>query len=230
MEIVALIPARGGSVRVKNKNLSKIGEMSILARKIIQLKQAGINKIYVGSEDSAILTEAERFGGIPVERDPVACDESCSSANDMIRDFVKRVDGDVAVWAHCTNPFLYASHYQGAIDLYQKEVLENRRYDSLMSVTKIQSHMWNEGRQPENYDPWKKTHTLAKDLPPVYFQDGGIFIQTLENFRSNSYFFGRKPCFYEIDYISSFDINFPNELEMANLIYSGLDVSNEFEY
>lgn len=230
MEVVALIPARGGSVRVKNKNLLQMGGLSLLARKIIQLKGAGVDKVYVGSDNLDILKESEKFGAIPIERDPVACDESRSCANDMIKDFVERITGDIAIWAHCTNPFLYSSHYINALEEFQDKVINANIFDSLLSVTKIQSHMWNEKKQPENYNPWAKTHTLAKDLAPVYFQDGGIFIQKLQDFRANSYFFGTRPYLYEVDYISSFDINFPEEVEMANLIFHGLDKKNEFNY
>jgi CMP-N,N'-diacetyllegionaminic acid synthase len=228
LDVIALIPARGGSVRVKNKNLAILGELSLIARKVVQLKKAGIDKVYVGSDSLEILEEAERFGAIPIMRDPVACDESLSNANAMIADFANRVDGDIAIWAHCTNPFLYSKHYADALEMFKQKVIATKIYDSLISVTKIQSHMWNAEQRPENYNPWAESHTLARDLQPVYFQDGGIFIQNLSDFKMNSYFFGKNPYLYEVDYISSFDINFPEELEMANVISNGLDAKNDF--
>jgi CMP-N-acetylneuraminic acid synthetase len=222
MKIVALVPARCGSKRIESKNLQLIGGTSIVERKVGQLRQAKlIHEVYVGSDGKAILDAGVRAGAIPVMRDPVACDEAVSPANVMIADFVKRVEADVIVWAHCTNPFIYGEQYDAAIERFLAN--ENQGYDSLLSVTKIQSHMWNHHGFPCNYNPYGPRHTLARELEPVYFQDGGIFIQHAADFRRNSYFFGRRPFLYQLDAMTGFDINTPDELEMARLIQPLMD-------
>jgi CMP-N-acetylneuraminic acid synthetase len=227
-EVVALIPARAGSVRVKNKNLMLLNGGTLIARKIKQLKDAGIFRVYVGSDSNQILEEAEKNGAIAVHRDPNACDESKSSANEMIRDFSGRVEGGVAIWAHCTNPFVYGKHYIEALKNFYNLIEKSKQYDSLLSVTKIQSHMWSDQKKPINYNPWSERHTLAKDLKPVYFQDGAIFIQKLIDFQSNNYFFGKKPHLFELDYLSSFDINFPEDLRLAEILVEKMDIINQF--
>ncbi len=225
-KISALVPARSGSVRVDGKNLREIQGLPLVGRKVMQLAQSKyIDKIYVGSDSLRILEVAERFGAIPVMRNPLACDESMSPANVMIGDFVNRVEGDLVVWAHCTNPFLYAHHYDIAIMKFL-EVYDE--FDSLMSVIKIQSHMWNKYGFPVNYNPHAKSHTLAKDLDPFYFQDGGIFIQKMEDIRRNSYFFGKKPYLIEHDFFDSFDLNTETDFQYANLLSKAMDEKWEF--
>ncbi len=228
-QVVALIPARSGSVRVTNKNLKTLNGITLLERKILQLKGAGIHKIYVGSDSIEYLELAESRGAIPVKRDDIACDESRASANDMISDFCSRINEDaIALWAHCTNPFIYSEMYMDALKTYC-DVCEWNNFDSLLSVYKVQSHMWGNDLKPLNYDPYLPTHTLAKDLVPVYFQDGGIFIQDLAKMKANSYFFGRKPYLYELDPISSYDINTEDELDVAELISGALDHKYGFD-
>ena len=219
--VSAFIPARGGSVRVPNKNLEVVGGCSLLARKIVQLKQAGILTIYVGSDSQDILVEAERFGATPILRDIDACDERKSSANDMIRDFLARANAEHVLWTHCTNPFIYSDIYKKAVDLYFHAI--NEGFDSIISVTKIKSHMWSKHGFPLNYNPYAEKHTLAKDLDPVYFQDGGFFMQPYLNAIENSYFFGRRPYLFVVDSINGFDINTPNELEIAKKLSNCMD-------
>lgn len=225
---IALIPVRAGSKRVENKNLAVVGGITLLERKIIQLQEADITEIYVGSDSEEYLKIAKNRGAIPIRRDDRACDESVASANQMISDFSSRIDGDkIALWCHCTNPFIYSSIYRDALNVFLEKFNANK-YDSLISTFKVQSHMWNENFTPANYDPYKEKHTLAKELSPVYFQDGGIFIQKLSEMKLNSYFFGAKPYLYEIDYINSLDINTVDELKMATLIAPILDRANNF--
>lgn len=177
--------------------------------------------VYVGSDSTEILEETENHGAVPIRRDEDACDEHVSSANQMIGDFVKRISADHIIWAHCTNPFIHAEICQTAIDLYFNNLPADK--DSLISVTKIQSHMWNEFFYPSNYNPEAPTHTLTKDLAPVYFQDGGFFIQPYRQALANSYFFGRRPFLFEVDPIIGFDINKLSDLDMARVLATALD-------
>jgi len=197
MKIAALIPARSGSIRVRDKNSRLLGKYPLLGRKIKQLQSSKVDEIFLGSDDSSYLAIAERFGATPILRSDFACDESVSTSNDMIADFTARIpdDFDIIMWVHCTNPFLYARHYDAALELFQKNVPS---YDSLLSVQKVQNHMWKNESSPLNYNPWGSAHTLARNLQPVYFQTGGIFIQWAQNIKKNHYFFGDKPGLYFI--------------------------------
>jgi CMP-N-acetylneuraminic acid synthetase len=227
-EFIALIPVRSGSKRVPNKNLSIVGGLSLLERKIKQLQNVGIKKIYVGSDSKDYLQVALNSGAIPIARANSACDESIASANQMICDFSLRVEGKYAIWCHCTNPFIYSQIYSDAIDTFIDKCIVQKNYDSLISVYKIQNHMWNHEFRPVNYDPKLSTHTLAKNLDPVYFQDGGIFIQELRKMQINSYFFGTSPYLFEIDYLNGFDINTQEDLRAAQILSEALD--KEFSF
>lgn len=226
MKIVALIPARAGSVRVLNKNLRILNGKTLIERKVLQLLSSGcIDEVYVGSDSEEILAVAEKSGATPIKRDDLACNEAVSPANVMIGDFAKRVSGDVAIWAHCTNPFVYGRHYKDAIDVFLSNL---SKHDSLLSVTKIQSHMWNRFGFPVNYNPYAESHTLAKNVDPFYFQDGSIFIQKLSGFLENSYFFGRTPFLMELDFPYCFDINTVDEMDMAGAFVEYLDKKENF--
>lgn len=227
MKVAALIPARSGSVRVTDKNVRVLGKYPLLARKIKQLQSGRIDEVFLGSNDPNYLGIAEEYGATPILRSDFSCNEEEASANDMIADFVKRIpeDFDVIVWAHCTNPFLFGRHYDAAITLFQEN---SDSFDSILSVQRVQNHMWASEGKPVNYNPWSETHALAKSLEPVFFQTGGIFIQWATNMKENSYFFGEKPKFIIHDEIESTDIDTELDFLIAENLVQLIDEKENF--
>ena len=65
MNIVGLICARGGSKGIKNKNLLKINNISLVGRSILQAKKCSlINKIYISTDSTKIAEVAKRYGAL----------------------------------------------------------------------------------------------------------------------------------------------------------------------
>jgi|SaaInlStandDraft_3_1057020.scaffolds.fasta_scaffold49638_2 CMP-N,N'-diacetyllegionaminic acid synthase len=216
-EVSAVIVARAGSIRVPNKALREINGESLIVRKIKQLKLVpSIDRIIVGSDSDDILDVASAYSVETVKRPDLYCDERISSANDMIGNMCSLIDTDVVVWAHSTNPFLSPDSYEEAINQYFRKIQQG--YDSLLSVAAFQEHLWDDKFNTVNYDPYLEKHTLGKDLPKFYVQDGGIFIQDHKQMLDNSYFFGNKPFLYEIPECEYFDINTLQDLKVANAL------------
>jgi CMP-N-acetylneuraminic acid synthetase len=69
-DIYCLIPARGGSKRLKNKNLLPLGGKPLLAHSVEQALAAGVfSRVVVSSEDPRILEAARRAGAEPHVRE-----------------------------------------------------------------------------------------------------------------------------------------------------------------
>lgn len=210
MKISAIIVARKGSVRIKSKSLSILDDETLIARKVRQLKACKlIDEVIIGSNSHEMLEEGERCGAIPVLREEFFCDESRASANDMLWDMASKVETDLIVWTHCTNPFLSTETYDRAVQTYLDNLPE---YDSLLSVLAMQEHLWGPDKVPLNYNPWAPRHQPARELPTYYMQDGGIFIQPREAMLKNRYFFGEKPFLFEIPKEEFCDINDEQDL------------------
>lgn len=217
MKIAALVPVRAGSKRIPNKNLAKLNNESLVARKVRQLKASTVlTDIYVGTDSLELAQEAEGAGATVVMRDPVCCDEEQASANMMIADFVRRINADIVIWVHVTNPFVEAETYDAALKLFIEK--EQKSFDSLISVLAMQEHLWTPNYYPLNYNPYKERHTLAKELPAYYKQTGAFFIQRHQDMKNNSYFFGKHPYLFKTTELESIDINTPYDLNMANVM------------
>jgi CMP-N-acetylneuraminic acid synthetase len=219
MKVAALVPVRKGSTRIPNKNLALLGDETLLGRKLRQLKQCtAITDIYVGTDGDELASEADKYGVNVVYRDPVCCDESQASANMMIADFVRRVDCDIVVWVHITNPFVESATYDSAVIEFAKK--QTIGFDSVMSVLELKEHLWTPNYYPLNYNPYKERHTLAKDVPSYYKQTGAFFIQPHAAMKNNSYFFGKRPYLYKTTELEAIDINTPFDLNLARAICS----------
>lgn len=217
MKIAALVPVRAGSKRIPNKNLAKLNNESLVARKVRQLKASTVlTDIYVGTDSLELAQEAEGAGATVVMRDPVCCDEEQASANMMIADFVRRINADIVIWVHVTNPFVEAETYDAALKLFIEK--EQKSFDSLISVLAMQEHLWTPNYYPLNYNPYKERHTLAKELPAYYKQTGAFFIQRHQDMKNNSYFFGKHPYLFKTTELESIDINTPYDLNIANVM------------
>lgn len=222
-EITAIIVGRKGSVRIPSKSMLILGNETLIERKIHQLQKCkNINRIVFGSNSEEMLSIAKKAGAEIVVRPEYFCDEKKASANDMIKNMMDLVKTDIVIWTHCTNPLLSSNTYDNAISEF---LLRYPKNDSLLSVTKLQEHLWKEDRKtPLNYNPYAPNHTPARDLPPYYMQDGGIFIQPYEQMKRNNYFFGKTPFLFEIPKDEFLDINEIKDYLLAKAIldYSSL--------
>lgn len=217
MEITAVVVARKGSVRIKSKSMLELGGRSLIERKILQLKATRqIHRVVFGSDCGQMRSIARAAGAEVVERGAYFCDESRASANEMIGEMMSLIRTDVVVWAHCTNPLISAHTYDAAISAFLSNI---PRYDSLCSVVELREHLWcGDKHTPLNYNPYASRHTPAKALPPLYMQDGGIFIQPYAQMKANSYFFGKKPYLFEIPKEEFLDINEMRDYLLARAI------------
>lgn len=219
MQKTAVIVAKGYSARLPVKNSLPFGGLSLLSHKIQQLLSCEfVDEVVVGTNCDILANDAEKHGAKIVRRDEYHCDESLCSANEMIADMCRKIKTDVVIWAHCTNPLVKPNTYDRAI----QEFLKPGNHDSLASVTEVREHFWKNG-EPFNFDPWGPRHVLAKNIEPLYKQNGAIFIQHHHNMLSNSYFYGKKPILFPLDEIESVDINTKAEYHYAlSLLENGL--------
>lgn len=215
-EVTAVIVARKDSVRVKSKATLELDGETLIQRKIRQLKACKlVDRVVFGSNCDEMLLLACESGAEIVKRPEYYCDETKASANDMIDNMCSLINTDIVLWAHCTNPLISSYTYDDAIQTFLQN---NQRFDSLLSVVELKEHLWGENKMPLNYNPYAAIHVSAKNLPPYYMQDGGIFIQPYTQMKSNKYFFGKKPYLYQIPEDEFLDINYWRDYLLAKAI------------
>lgn len=150
MSIIAIIPVREGSTRLKNKNMAPFAGTNLLINKINQLKQVQeIDKIVVSSDSEKMLTMAKNQGVSTHKRAIEYCDEKTKTFGEVVAHICNSVQGDDILWATCTAPLVFPKHYREAIALYHQALKDG--YDSLVSMERFKRYLWDE-QGPVNYE------------------------------------------------------------------------------
>ncbi len=216
-KVTSITVCRKDSVRIKDKWASLVGDKNLVERKVDTLKKCNcIDEVIVGSNVLDIQELCSKKNIVHYWRDEYYCDESLCTANEMIYDMCTKVDTDVIVWAHCTNPLVSSGTYDKAVRIFLEKELEG--YDSVISVDLVKEHLWTTNRKPLNYNPYAESHVLSSDLPPLFKQNGAIFIQRKKDFVQNKYFFGKNPYLMILEESESLDVNDVIDLKIANIL------------
>jgi len=181
---VALIPARSGSERVRDKNIRPLAGHPLLAYAIATAGQAGIFDRVVCSTDSGKIAEvAQRYGAeVPFLR-PTELATATSPDIEWITHALDRLEEHYDLFAivRATNPF----RGPGVLRRGFEQLLATPEADSIRAVELVKQHpgkMWIvEGKtmrpllEQEHLDvAWHAGQYQA--LPPVYVQNSSLEI------------------------------------------------------
>jgi CMP-N-acetylneuraminic acid synthetase len=116
---------------------------------------------------------------------------------------------------HSTNPLIQ----QGTISSAIRAFTENYpAYDSLFSVTRLQTRLWDQLGRAINHNPAILLQT--QDLPPVYEENSCIYMFTRANLISRRNRLGERPMMFEVDAAEAWDIDEELDFLIADLILS----------
>ena len=212
-KVTAVIPVRGGSQRLKNKNLRLIGGESLLARKIRILKECScVGDIVVNSDSDEMLKVAEKMGVAAVKRDAEYA-TSETSTNDAIWNVLSNAPGDHVMWAQVTSPLLSSERIDLFINTYFDKLKDG--YDSLTTYKPLKEYIWDE-KGPVNYE--KGRHVNSQDLPLYKALTFSVMIIGRELAVKNRYYIGENRYFVEVTREEAVDIDDGEDLYTANCL------------
>ena len=209
----AIIPARSGSMRVKNKNIRPFADSNLLTIKIEQLKQIKrLDGIIVNSNDDEILDIAKSLGVETVKRDAFYASNSVS-INDVYVNQAENCNSDYIMHCTCTNPLLEIKTINEMIDFF----FENQdKYKSVNSAHQIKEFMWLDGA-PINYKVEKMPR--SQDLPDILGLNFAVNILSKESLIENRNVISTKPYLYKISDIEAVDVDWEVDFEFAEFLY-----------
>nr|WP_302305388.1 acylneuraminate cytidylyltransferase family protein [Ruthenibacterium lactatiformans] len=206
MNLTALIPVREGSRRLRNKNIAPFAGTNLLINKIRQLKSVPeISRIVVSSDSDLMLQMAETEGVEIHRREAIYADDISLPFGEVVKYICESIEGDHVLWATCTSPLVFPYHYRRAIRRYQHVVVEDQKFDSLVSFEVLKRFIWNE-EGPINYG-LGLNHITSQNLPPLYLMTDGIMIAPRQEMIAWKYFHGANPYRFIVDKRTSIDID-----------------------
>jgi CMP-N-acetylneuraminic acid synthetase len=217
---VGLVPMRHHSERVPGKNY-RLFAGEPLYRRIIRslLSSRVIDEVLIDTDSPEIMEDAGRvFPAVRVIDRPAHLREGHIPMNEVLLHDVTQIEGDYYLQTHSTNPLLRAETIQRATETF----LEKRAdYDSLFTVTKILTRLWDADGRPVNHDPEVLLRT--QDLPPIYEENSNMYIFTRQNLERRRNRLGVRPMMFEVDRVEAMDIDTELDFRVAEFLFMHRD-------
>jgi CMP-N-acetylneuraminic acid synthetase len=135
--------------------------------------------------------------------------------NDIIAYDLSKIEDNHFLQTHSTNPLLTRETLERAIKEYFNTLPE---YDSLFSVSKIQSRFYWVSGEPVNHNPQELLRT--QDLPPLFEENSNFYMFSKKSFAdAGGARIGLKPQMFEINKLEAVDIDEPEDWEIAESLY-----------
>jgi len=215
MKVLALVPARAGSKRIKNKNIKKLNGKPLICYVIDELKKSKlVDKVVVSTDSKQIANIAKKNGAeVPFIRPKkISGDKSLvidtvtynldrfKKENEYVPDYVLLVQP--------VNPFISSKQIDSAIRLaYSKKA------DSVVSVVEVDttSHPFNirvvSGKGTVRFWKGREHYNFLGKEKQKFYRLGNLIISSYDTIKKEGRLEGKKNYFIEIDKISGIDID-----------------------
>lgn len=228
-KIVALLPLKANSERVKGKNFRVFNGKPLfqwILNTLLSLDEIG--QIVINTDARAILAEhglVENKRILIRDRSPKLCGDMVSM-NRILEDDVNNIPADLYLMTHTTNPLLRASTIRGAIDAYYTAKDQNQA-DSLFTVNRIQTRFYRKNGSPVNHDPKQLIRT--QDLEPWFEENSNLYLFTDKSFTATQARIGERPVLFECSKLESIDIDDQESWDFAVVAASMLSQSPTYD-
>jgi CMP-N-acetylneuraminic acid synthetase/quercetin dioxygenase-like cupin family protein len=212
MKIIAMVPARMGSKRVKSKNLRLLDGKPLIEHVLGTLSGVKIfNEIYINSEDKIFSEIADRYGVSYYNRpDFLSSDEATN--DEFAHEFLSNIACDILIQVLPTSPFLTEKEVENFVDKMISDDL-----DTLVSVEHQQIACLYNG-QTINFDNLKK-NPPSQTMTPVM-----SYATALMGWRSSKF----------LDNIANHGVAYHGGLGKTDFFelkgYSTIDIDNEEDF
>jgi CMP-N-acetylneuraminic acid synthetase len=209
-KVVALVPMRHHSQRVPGKNYRSLAGKPLFHHIIETLLACPeIDQVLVDTDSHPVIDGLqEHFPQVQVALRPEHLRADHIPMNEILAYDTSQVEADFYLQTHSTNPLLRPETLSRAIQALRANF---PAYDSLFSVTRLQTRLWDQVGRAINHNPAILLRT--QDLPPVYEENSCIYIFTRQILLARRNRLGERPLMFEVDAAEAWDID--EELDFA---------------
>jgi CMP-N-acetylneuraminic acid synthetase len=224
MRVLGIVPARGGSRRVKRKNLVELGGRTLVRRALDTALRSGVlDVIVLSSEDDEILAEAPP-GVVALPRAPELATDT-ALAYDVVKDVLRVMEDersqgpfDAVAIVQATSPFTAPEDIRGAVEL-----LESTGAGSVVTVAELAglTHPLKAKRmEGDRLVPFSEDDAMrpSQDLPPVWARNGSVYVSRREVLGRGELVSKGDVRGYPMPPERSHDIDTPLDLEFARFL------------
>jgi N-acylneuraminate cytidylyltransferase len=221
VDLVAIIPARGGSKGIPRKNVTLLAGKPLLAWMVeAALAALGTGNVYVSTDDPEIAAVAEQYGAAVVWRPAEISGDTASSELALLHalDYLERHSGrrpEITVFLQCTAPLTLPQDILGTI-----QVLLDGKADTALAVTPFHYFLWrvDESSQAVGVNHDRRVRRMRQEREPEYLEAGAVYVMRTQGFKRAEHRFFGKTALYVMPSSRCLEIDEPVDLEMAEML------------
>lgn len=221
--ILAIIPARGGSKGVPDKNIKHLLGKPLIGYTIEAAKKSKyIDDIIVSTDSEAIKNIAIVFGAhVPFLRPESLSGDSVKSIDVVLHciDYIEKEgkEYDYFILLQPTSPLRSEAHIDEAI-----EMITNLRAESLVSVCEVEQNpvimRIIEDNRMKEIIKFDGDNLRRQDLPKFYIFNGAVYINSKQMLINSKSFVNEDSIPYIMDSESSIDIDTITDFKLAEIL------------
>ena len=199
MNVLAIIPARGGSKRLPGKNIRPLGGVPLIGWTINAAIESGVFRtVLVSTDDEEIAEVSRSFGALVPWLRPETLSTDTASSIDVVLHALGQVEKesgvrcDYAVLLQPTSPFRTSETIRAGVEL-----CISIKTGAVVSVSPARTHpelcfKLDENRRMNKYciSHEKGNSLRSQDLSPAFEVNGALYVATPEYLRTYRTFFG----------------------------------------
>lgn len=214
--VAAIVPMRHESERVPGKNYRPFAGRPLYHRIVETLLSCtGIDRVVIDTDSELIQEDAPRhFPAVTVLERPDHLRAGEVPMNEVLLSTTERVEAQIYLQTHSTNPLLRPETVEKAISRFFSS---HPAHDSLFSVTRVATRLWDGLFRPINHNPQVLLRT--QDLPPIYEENSCLYIFTRDLLVDLRNRIGRRPLLFEIDREEAWDIDEEIDFDVAQFLF-----------
>ena len=219
--VLAIIPARGGSKRLPNKNILDLAGKPLITWSIkAGIKSEYIDKVVVSSDSDDILNISQKNGADIIKRPKDLASDKATSF-DAIKHTIENINEsfDYVILLQPTSPLRNDIHIDEALELFFK-----KKANAVISVCETDhSPLWSntlpKDGSMERFIDDKIKNLRSQDFPTYYRLNGAINICRTDKLLEEKTFFIKDNIYaFKMDRESSVDIDEKIDFQLAKLM------------
>ena len=217
-KLVAVVPIRKGSQRVKNKNFREFSGENLLIHKINLLKKLnGIDDIIINTDSDDAISISKKMDVSFFKREDYFASSECKNS-DFWQNIAETTKSEFIMFTNCTSPLIKLSTYEKIINQIKK--FSNNNFDSINTVTEIREFLFKDNK-PINFEINKTPN--SQNLPEIFKLNFAVNVLSTEQMHLRKSLVGKKPFLYKLDEIEGFDINSEFEFSFAEFLFKKIN-------
>jgi len=226
LKFLGIIPARGGSKGIPNKNMIDLAGEPLLYYTLTESRKSKyLDKVILSSDDETIIEYGKSLGVEAPFKRPIKFAEDKSSMISVIEHAInwlkenQKYVPDAIMLLQPTSPLRTAEHIDEAIKKFEEEDA-----DSLISVSRPQEHPMEMVYFQNNLLKFvvnrnrKEKIQMRQNYQECYFINGAIYISKIDILLKNKHFKGGKIIPFFMETLDSIDIDTEDDLKIADCL------------